>query len=164
MKKTIFFFFLGALAAIMLFLFQQYRKLLEIEISFKEFFFTKITKDKITAFIFLDIANASQIDINILRYSINVYFNDIFVCKIEEANKIFIKGNSSETLKAIISFIPADVLKAPDILPLVNAILFYPQNVKIDFRGKMDILIGEALEIKDIDIKKGTTLEDIKKN
>ena len=108
----------------------QYKKLMNYALKFKGLKIRKLNFNEFDFDVTLDFINKSDIDFIIERQVYNVYLNDIFVTKLENASPTQIKAKTSSLMGLNVKLNPKSVLEKIGI----NAVNFVANANKTIFK------------------------------
>ena len=117
----------------------QYKKLMNYTLKFRGLRVRKLKFNDFDFDISLDFINKSDIDFVIEKQVYNVYLNDIFVTKLENASPTTIKSNTSSLMALNVKVNPKDVLEKIGINAL-NFVLNADKTIlKVDAKLKVKL-------------------------
>lgn len=125
-------------------LYSEYRKIMNYCISFSKVHFNKATLDNIDIDIFMNFKNQSNIQIDIVGMTSNVFLNDAFVTTVSNKVTQVIKAESTSVIGFNIQFNPTAVYK---VLKLnITDLLAHRENIiiKIDMKMKVKLWLIEV--------------------
>lgn len=118
----------------------------------------KISFDRVSFTMLLNISNRSDIDFSVINQKYNVYVNKMLVATIENPEKVDVKARGKTTVNIDVKFNPQDLLKQG--IQNITALIQNKDNMMIEIKGHLSLKAG-MISVTDYQVDERLTLKEI---